>query len=142
MDNKPGDSPFSPIVALRIIWFALLAGPLLFTGIVYFLLNKGEEWNGTPQGSLVIAQILMFTMVVPITFVIFRSIYKRSEQKNGFIDDKAYATGRIIFWAGCEGVAFFGLTVVLVNHTFIPTIYTTVAALLMQVATYPTGYKK
>jgi hypothetical protein len=68
------------------------------------------------------------------------SIFNRARTDAG-IAPGAYFTGNIIFWAACEGVAFFGLVAAVINGSLVPTVYVTAVAMALQVSAFPTAGK-
>jgi len=65
--------------------------------------------------------------------------FNKSRQKAGTLTLPAYSIGNIFFWSGCEGVAFFGLVVAMMNVSLWPTIICVAIAMGLQVITFPTG---
>jgi hypothetical protein len=134
--ERSGQSPISPMLILRVVWAGLLLGPVVFMAVVFFQSSQWEDDNVIPHRSLAIAHVLMFTMGIPIALMIRSAIFKRA-RKNGGLDIKSYTSGNILFWAVCEGIAFLGLLVALINHTFFPTLIPVALCLMMQMGSFP-----
>jgi hypothetical protein len=82
--------------------------------------------------------------VVPVAFVIRTTIFRRGIIADpGGREDRiapgAYASGNIVFWAACEGVAFFGLVTATLDGTLWPSIVIVAIAMGLQVSAFPTG---
>ncbi len=118
----------------RIIWFALLMGPIIFMMLVLAgVVTKPA--NVQPQSILIWINLTML-LIVPITYVVRRVIFSKGTI-GGRITTMAYVSGNIIFWASCEGVAFFGIVVMMLNASMWPTLIFTVVALAGQALTFP-----
>jgi hypothetical protein len=141
--NSPAPSPRSQLLVLRIIWAALLIGELAFTAIVAFVLIPGRSATSIkPQPILTTVSFVMAAAVIPVTFIVRRATLKRAGGAPSAAAAMAtYTTGNIIFWAGCEGVAFFGAVVAMLNASLWPTIVNVAIAALCQLVTFPTAMK-
>jgi hypothetical protein len=129
--------PQRPLMTLRIIWFALLVGPIAFLAAMEFGIFS---IRGTQQAQPLFfwVDLAMLLTTVPITYGIRYLIFRRASI-DGSIPATAFSTGNIIFWAGCEGVAFSGLVFALLNGSLWPTIVVVAIAMGLQVLTFPTG---
>ena len=125
------------LLNLRIIWFALLIGPLSFLMIVVFGMIP-STLNVTPQPMFTWICAGMLVIELPIFLAIRASIFRRG-RLDGRLMLKSYTIGNIIFWAGCEGVAFFGIVAAMINKKLSPTLPFIVIALAMQALTFPIG---
>jgi hypothetical protein len=136
--NRPTRPPgVGSILILRIIWLALLLGPFSF-GCVLPIVMRSGNFPAQPNTILEWVNLGMFVTVIPVAYLVRLLMFSRGWSEHG-ITITAYSTGNLIFWAGCESVAFFGLVVALVNGVFWPTIGLTLLAMGLQIATYPTG---
>lgn len=94
---------------LRIITYALIAGVLLFVGIVHFRGMAGLDHDGTPlvtyvsAGAAVLA-VFVFSFVRLAMVRGARDKYARSDVA-GFV--QGYQSATITWFAGLEGPAFF-----------------------------------
>jgi len=128
--------PERRLATLRIIWAALLIGPLSFLFAV--LWGAAQRPKSQPQPSLFIIECVMFAIAVPIGFVIRRIIFNRG-MVDGKIKFQAFSTGNIVFWACCESIAFFGIIAAVQNGSLMPTCVPAFIAMACQAITFPTG---
>jgi hypothetical protein len=125
------------LMTIRIIWFAMLMGELMFLGIVAFVILPN---HGPPQLQpiLVWVNVIMLLTIVPATFAIRAATFRRTAI-NGAVPAGPFVTGNIIFWAGCEGVCFFAVVIAVMTGSLWPTILVAVIALSLQALTFPVG---
>lgn len=128
------------LMGIRIIWLALLLGQLAFMAVVFLLIlpNASTRRGLQPQPALSWVPFLLLVTVVPAAFFMRRLILRRSTTAAG-IRPAAFSTGNIVFWATCEGCAFFGLIAIMINGKLWPTIIAVAIALFLQALTFPTG---
>jgi hypothetical protein len=124
------------LLTLRIIWFALLLGPLAFLAVVILQVLRNIPSAQTPQPVLIWVNAAMLLTELPVMFLIRKWMFDRARNAYG-IPRKAYSTGNIIFWAGCEAVAYFGIIVIILNRSVLPTLYFAGIAIAMIVLTFP-----
>jgi hypothetical protein len=127
--------PVKTLMTIRIIWFALLMGELMFLAVTTFVILP-HHGPPQPQPILVWSSIFMLLSIVPVTFTIRAATFRRSAI-NGAVPAGPFVVGNIIFWAGCEGVCFFATVVAVVTGTLWPTIIVAVIALALQALTFP-----
>jgi len=137
--KSPSTSSPVRLTILRIIWAALLIGEGTFLILIIRVLIPNRTVPSQPQPLLIPISFAMCFTTIPITFFIRRLIFNKARQKAGALTIAAYTTGNIIFWAGCDGVAFFGMVVALLNASLWPTIICVAVAMALQVITFPTG---
>jgi hypothetical protein len=138
--SNDAPSPPNALLAQRIIWAALLLGPILFMLVLVRVILPNRQQPPQPQPVLVWSNIIWFLIIVPITFI-FRTVTLRRASVDGRVPAAALATGNIIFWAGCEGSAFFGLIVAMLTGSLSPAIITVAIALSLQALTFPLAGK-
>src|SRR5688500_7206503 len=103
------------LMTLRIIWAALIMGLVMFAGVVLVIgPNRPPQDPSMPRLLLYMA-IALAAISVPIGFIIRTIIWNKGRGDDGLIAAGHYATGNIIFWATCEGPAFFALVGALLN---------------------------
>ncbi|HZL36090.1 MAG TPA: hypothetical protein VFC78_12310 [Tepidisphaeraceae bacterium] len=125
------------LMTLRIIWFALMMGQLVFFAIIVVaILPTVHPAHVQPMLNWV--SVAMLITAAPITFFIRAMIFRRFRAEDG-VRRAGYCTGNIVFWAGCETATFFGLVVAMINGSLWPTIWVVAIALLLQVLTFPTA---
>jgi F0F1-type ATP synthase membrane subunit c/vacuolar-type H+-ATPase subunit K len=129
------------LMTLRIIWAALLIGQVIFfLAIAFVLWPQGQRTtNEQFLQTLFYVACAMLLTVVPVTFFIRSVTFRNGRDERGNVRPPAYATGNIIFWAGCEGVSFFGLVGALLNHGPWPHLVVSVIAVAAQILAFPTG---
>ena len=130
-------SPAAQLRVLRIIWFALLMGQVMFLIVATTFAASPD-----PQGDAQLLFYLALGMLVvlgPVAYLIRRTTFARGRQADGTIGSGAYATGNIIFWAMFEGVGMFSIVGAMLNGGRGPHLYVTAIALAIQVASFPTG---
>ena len=125
------------LVTIRIIWFALILGQVAFL-IVVASIHPPSRSLVIPQATLIRVNLLLLLTEVPVAFVIRMMIFRRGTV-DGRIRPAAFARGNIVFWAGCEGVSFFGLIIIFLSGTWWPAIVIVGVALGLQVITFPVG---
>src|SRR5262249_32910585 len=82
---------------------------------------------------------VMLLTIVPVTFFIRGRTFSNGRDERGNVRPAAYASGSIIFWAGCEGVSVFGLVGALLNRGPWPFLTLSIIAAAVQVLAFPTG---
>jgi len=129
-------APKQALMTIWIMWGALLMGQLVFLGFVAFQVSQAGAVPH-PEPILFTVDMIMFVTIVPVTFLVRRVVQGRARRVDGTIPAAAYTTGNIIFWAGCEGVSFFGMIVAMLNGSLWPTIVIVAAAMGLQVISFP-----
>lgn len=130
--------PAKALMTMRIIWLALLLGPILFMGVIVLVILPQSRQTTQPQPILTWVSFALLAMTVPVAFVIRGIILRRSRIEDR-IPTSAYSAANIIFWAASEGCALFALVVVMLNRSLWPTIVVAAIALCLQAITFPTG---
>lgn len=119
---------------VRLLWLMLVLGQLLFLGVLMVVILPGR--TSSPQPILFWINVGMLATIVPATFLVRTMMFQKAEVEGG-MPGSVYAVGSLIFWAGCEGVSMFGLLVVLLNNSLMPTIVIVAIALGLQAITFP-----
>jgi hypothetical protein len=135
MSQSP--TPTSSLAALRIIWLALILGPLVFAGVV-MKIGAQQGPKSLPPVFLYI-DVAMLASMVPIAYVVRWIIYRGGRTDGGTVTPSAYGTGNILFWAMCEGSAFFSLVCAMLNGGKGTPFLLAGMALAVQIANFPTG---
>jgi hypothetical protein len=129
--NRPAS-----LAALRMIWAALILGPIVF-GVVVMTIAAQRQANAQP--ILLYIAIGMLATMVPVAYVVRSIVYRNGRTPEGAVSPTAYATGNILFWAMCEGSAFFSLVCAMqTNDRGTPFLLAGIA-LAAQIANFPTG---
>jgi hypothetical protein len=122
---------------LRIIWFALLLGQVMFLIVATtFAASPDQRDEGLVLFYVAVGMLVVLT---PIAFLVRGQIYARGRGPDGRVAGGAYATGNIIFWAMFEGVGMLSIVGALLNGGRGPHLFVTAAALAMHVVNFPTG---
>jgi hypothetical protein len=136
MTQTPGNPP--QLMPLRVIWFALIMGQVMFAIVVLTVLAHPNSKPLDPV--LLYVDIALLAACIPVAFIVRAIIYRGGRNPDGTIAVGAYATGNIIFWAMCEGSAFFSLVCTMLGggRPGTPLLLAGIA-LAVQIANFPTG---
>jgi hypothetical protein len=135
---EPNQDPRKTLITLRIIWAALLLGQLTYLGVSMFIAGT------MPQRDASMAQILWYVtigsliVILPAAYLLRLTIYSKG-RKGDAITPQAYATGNILFWAMCEGIAMLAITTSMLNRHQGAYLMVAMIAFAVQVVNYPTG---
>jgi hypothetical protein len=130
-------SPQQALMTIRIIWAALILGQLGFAGVTGVIISQPNAHAAPPVPILPVICFLMLATVIPITFIVRTLMLRAARAAYGMVPPARYASASLVFWAGCEGVSFFGLITALVNRTFWPSIVVVAVALACQALMMP-----
>ncbi|MCE9588934.1 MAG: hypothetical protein K8S99_00235 [Planctomycetes bacterium] len=125
------------LLTLRIVWFALLTGPLVFLGVVVMIISNGRPPQQGMEIMTFVAAGMLFTMV-PTGYFVRMQFYKRFWRGDA-VDPTGYFTGNLLLFALCEAVAFFGLVATLAQREWRWPAVIAGAAMLVQLVNFPTG---
>lgn len=122
-----GDGPPIP-PGIRVLHFALMAGVLMFAGVVGFLTEASEDPSdpvsaGGNSDFEVLTWVAAGLIVASLTTAFAsRARFFRlcSETEDDAAAIRMFATGSLIFAAVLEGSAFFALVVALIQESFSP----------------------
>jgi hypothetical protein len=137
--NRPGRSQPGQLLVLRIIWFALILGQVMFLMVTLFVGPGMNRESDTAPEFLFYMAIGMAVLVIPVGFLMRGMIYARGRQEDGTVAPGAYATGNIIFFATCEAVGMFAITGALINGGRGPHLIVAAVAIAILVLAFPTG---
>jgi hypothetical protein len=129
----------SRLMVLRIIWAALLMGEVMFMAVTLAIGGGGPPADPRMPQIMLYVAIIMLASMVPIAYVIRSFIYRGGRREDGTVSAQAYATGNILFWAMCEGVAFCAITGAFLNGGRGPHLFVACIAIAVQVLNFPTG---
>jgi hypothetical protein len=124
------------LMVLRIIWGAMLIGEVTF---MFVALLIGPRMHATVDTTM-LARVAagMFVLLLPAAFIVRKAMY-RADPADGSVTMANYTAGNIIFWAMCEGVAFFGLVITMLAGKAGLGFAVAVAAMIVQIVNFPTG---
>lgn len=125
--------PARALLTIRIIWFALMFGQVTFMAVIFLLILPNAHARAAFHPLPVLSWIpfAVLAIVVPVAFFMRRVILNRAATAAG-VPPSAYFVGNIVFWAGCEGCAFFGLIAIMLNGSLWPLIVQVAIALFLQ----------
>jgi hypothetical protein len=135
MTQSPNPPP--SLIALRIIWAALIAGPVIFAAVVLNL--TAHQKPKTLEPALLYFDVAWLAVAIPVAYIVRAIIYRKGRAPNGTVTAAAYGTGNIIFWAMCEGSAFLSLVCTMLNGGHGTPLLLAGIALAVQIANFPTG---
>ena len=126
------------LLTLRIIWAALLFGQVMYFGIALFVGRTMPEPDASTARILWYVTLAAMFLLIPLAYVVRLMVFLRG-RKGTVVTPEAYATGNILFWAMCEGLAMLAITCWLLNRNQGPYLYVAMLAFAFQVVNYPTG---
>lgn len=93
------------LLAIRIVGLAIMAGVLVFSGVVYFLKSSGTYTGGGPSLPFPMAALGLALCVPAIaaSFVIKGVLLRAAKGQNLKAQLAAYTRGTIVAMAMCEG---------------------------------------
>ena len=107
---------------MRVIWGALIMGQVMFMVVEGIILSQRVQGNVPAKPPdvwmLFYVNVGMLLTVVPVMYLVRGAMFRRKRNAEGILPAATYATGNIIFWAGCEGVSFFGSVVAMIWRSF------------------------
>jgi len=137
--NQPITDPKQALFTSRLIWFAMIMGQLVFMLVVVLAVWPGGSYEGSEITMLMTyVNIAMLLTTVPVVFFVRNQIYKKNWQENR-VTPQGYVTGNIVLFAGCEGVALFGIVVTMLHGSFGLPIVPAVIALGVLAFNFPNG---
>jgi hypothetical protein len=128
------------LVQARIIWAALLTGPLVFFGIVVYLLEQGAmKAPAEDLSGIYIPLAWGAGIAMPVLGMVVRSMMSREGLRGDPVPPQKRLQGYIIVWAFCEGAALLGVTLAFINASLTPYVFPAALAWLLQAAHFPMG---
>ena len=139
-DDERPQLVLGPLISLRIIWFAMLLGEVVFLFVTMTILHQRQP---APQPGIhkqfFIIDAVMLAAALPLAIFLRRTIQKPTA--TGKAPPQKYAVGTIVFMALCEGPAFFGLVNVVVTGILWPGLIVPIIAMGAQAMIFPTASK-
>jgi hypothetical protein len=126
------------LMALRLIWAAMLIGPLVFLVMLvgFILPHHAVPFNEPRMKMMFMACMTILVTALPIAYAL-RALTYGKKLEDGTIPVSRYMTGNIIFWAICEGLAFFALICVMLNGTMTPFVWLALFVIANQAVNFP-----
>ena len=120
------------------MWASLLFGEVLFLSLVLVLVRDGKSSIPADEAKLLyVVDALLFAAMAGLGFVL-RSFLTRAGE-DGMIDPGKYFMGTIVFLAGCEAAALFGIVNIIISGHVWPAVLVPGLAMLVQAISFPTG---
>ena len=128
------------LMALRIIWVAMVAGQIGF-GVVIFMVGPHMQAWADPHLVRLLFYIALGMLIldVPLVYLVRAMIYRTRRAPDGTVNIRAYMTGNIVFYALLECVSFVALVGWMMSHGQGPHVWIAAAALALQALNFPTG---
>ena len=136
MTNADPSSPRQIILTMRIIWAALILGPMTFAIVTAINMAQPRQRVGAPEPILTVISFCMLGGIL-LGFAVRWLIFSRGRTAEGVLKPTSYSTGNIVLWALCESAEFVSLIAAMVNHSFWPTIAVVGIGMACQVVTLP-----
>src|SRR5438046_2895809 len=95
--GKPG--PAQRLLALRIIWGALLMGQIMYLVIVLAIGKNLPPPDPRISQLLLYIAVAMLAVLVPTGYALRASAYRKSRDDDGLVGGGAYVAGNILFLA-------------------------------------------
>lgn len=128
------------LMALRIIWVALVAGQVGFGVVIFMVGPHMKEWPDLHMVRMLFyIALIALVLDVPFAYLARAMIYRGKREPDGTVNIRAYMTGNIVFYALLEGVSFFALVGWMMSHGQGPHVWVAAAALALQALNFPTG---
>ncbi|MHC4471546.1 MAG: hypothetical protein ACYTDY_18640 [Planctomycetota bacterium] len=128
------------LLQARIIWAALLMGPLVFFAIVVYLHRNGMLPEPAEDlGWLYVPLAWGMAAVMSITGMVMRSFMLRGSLRGDLPPPQRWLAAHIVVWAFCEGAALLGVTLCFITAELTPYAYAAALAWAVQVAFFPKG---
>lgn len=127
-------NPHGVLFTLRIIWLALLLGPLIF---LFVVLSLGEDRPTNPETARLLFYLSggLLLLELPVAFVLRSVIYGPDRP----VPPGRYFTGNVIFLSMIEGAALFGGVSAMFSPELWPNLAVPVVALAINALNFPTG---
>lgn len=138
-DGKGPTTPEQALHSARVMWMALLAGPVLF--LIVVISTDAAKLNGSKDVAdlLLYINLGMLAIQLVVGFVVRASFYRKSMTDEGLVSPQGYVGGNMVLWAMCEGAALFSVVICMLAGVFVPYVIPMVIASAVHVATFPTG---
>ena len=143
MIPNPGPNPATPqraLLTVRVLWFALLGGQMMFLIVVSMLISRGLVQPVPDEAARLFFGIswAMVLLGIPFGYFLRNQSYKKYWQAD-VITPQGYLVGNLMLWAICEGCSLATLCFCLLEGTLWPAILPSLLALSVQLYNYPDG---
>jgi hypothetical protein len=129
-------SPKAALTINRFIWAALLLGEIAFIVVLAVIFSQGKEAPTRPLPILIIIDAVLLAVVFLVALFARVMIFQKA-RRGQMPAVQAFGTGNILVLAACEGPAFFGLIICVINHSFGPSMWVVAVAMALQIVNFP-----
>jgi F0F1-type ATP synthase membrane subunit c/vacuolar-type H+-ATPase subunit K len=132
--------PKQTLLVTRIVWGALLAGQLMFLGVIVAM-GRVQAVSAPlvdPQRMLFLVSAAFTVVAIGMGYFVRMQTYKAGWQGDA-IRPASYFTGNLLLLALLEGASLLALVVTMLHGALWPTIAPAVVAMMMQVVNFPNG---
>lgn len=127
------------LITMRIIWGALLMGPLMFLVVILILFRQGSGLNAGFNVQLFqMVCVAAVAGAVVMSYIVRKVIYGAANE-SGAIAMAKYSSGNIVFWALNEGAAFFALVCMLLHGQALPFLALALIPMANNLVNFPSG---
>jgi hypothetical protein len=134
-------NPRPALLVTRIMYFAMIAGMLLFLAVALYITKAGSYFKADFSDPFLIILIIMSITVLPLGSFISARVLPNSDPNETFRSRYSkYQTRLIIRLATCEGVGLFAVTCFLINPNMVFLLFLLIALFIMSLY-YPTPEK-
>ena len=138
-DPMQNQTPAQALLTTRILWAALLIGPLIFVGIASQIFKGPPPPNSDDLQKFLPLVVCAFALVeLPVLYLV-RGITFKKNRENDAVTPRGFLTGNLMLFAGCEGLMLFAIVTWIVTRIIMPTVLPGVLALLVMLVNFPTG---
>ena len=140
--EAPASEPDRVLMQARVLWLALLAGPLALFGVIAFLIATGKlPPSDDEQVKRMLAWLsgAVLLILVPMAYLLRRHIHGhvRAANPEAPLPGRVLLRGQIAFGALCEAAALVGLVAAIGRGTLMPTGLLALVAIGVQAANFP-----
>jgi hypothetical protein len=135
MQPKPPLTPQTALVNARVVWFALIAGQLVFLFVVLVIGRQGAAANPKTGQLLFYISLAMLVTAAAVGPILRRSLYGPDEP----VPPQRFLTGTVTHLALLEGPSFLGLVGVMLGGATWPTLIVPIIAMALQAISFPSG---
>jgi hypothetical protein len=138
----PVREPDRLLAQARVLWLALLIGPLSLFGLAVFLIASGIlPPSDDEQVKTMLAWLSGATLLIlmPMAYLLRRHIFGhvRAENPQAPLPRSVFLRGQIAFGALCEAAAIVGLVAAVGRGTLMPTGLLALVAIGVQAVNFP-----
>jgi membrane protease YdiL (CAAX protease family) len=104
----------------RIIFFAMMAGILLFAAMVFYIHSEPFKFSANLSDPILVMILILCCVAIPAGYLYTRNLYRKIDPSFSFREKyPVYQSGLIIRLASCEGVALLCIINLLLSNNLI-----------------------